>query len=682
VVPDLAGAHPELIGTRANEVVSLAPDLIHMVPIPPKTLTALADRAERTRFYPVARTARLAHGVAELLMDWARIQHPRGAVIALSDLDEADRTDRELVSILLRRCDPGLVRVLVGGFAGGEDADSTMAAALAAHAERVVGPPSPIAPPAGTDLAQLFIDSDGTSTDSASLQAYLDLDPAERARRHIARAETVVASGPPGVALGAIPYHLERGSAPVETLEKALVAAVEECFDRGFYDATLELALRGRELLGPEPSLAYWNLTNKAGACLSYLGRGLESFQYFDEMRRRSISADIHMNTAYNIAMLYTRHLPRHLHDENRALEWANTAIGIADRHPDPHQRVFFGAFMRNARALVELHRADLRGALNLVNEAIAMTDADLGPDEQLLHRSVLLYNRAQILAALGDPEAALLDYDEIIRRDPDYGDYYFERAGTRRVAGRSADALADYAEAIRLSPPFYEAHVNRADLLRELGDEQAALRDLDYVLTVEPDHLDSLVNRADVLIGMGEWERATSDIDHGLTVDPANPNLLTAQGSLLAESGDPLAALASYTAAIDQNPDFVAAWANRAVLRYGMGEIAEALSDLDAALQLSDDAELRMNRAIALQDLGRHREALADFDIAIADVGADDPELLYRRGLSRYETHDLQGARADWSRHLTLVDPEDSPYAQQIEVLLNAQPRTVESVA
>jgi hypothetical protein len=86
------------------------------------------------------------------------------------------------------------------------------------------------------------------------------------------------------------------------------------------------------------------------------------------------------MNSCYMMAMLYTRHLPPGDHDEFRALQWVNPAIAIADRHPDPHKRVFTGAFMRNARALVELHRGDPQGALTLVNEAIAMTDAEPRP--------------------------------------------------------------------------------------------------------------------------------------------------------------------------------------------------------------------------------------------------------------------------------------------------------------
>jgi tetratricopeptide (TPR) repeat protein len=679
VVPELLAVDRELVAARAIEIVTMAPELTSIVPVPPQTLTNLANRAERTRFYSVARTLRLSHGAAELLMDWAHVLHPGGVVISFADLDDADPCDREFVSVLLRRCDPNLVRVV----AEASSADDALGQALARYARPATRRPQATPDrPAGTDLAQLFIDSEGTDTDPAVSRAYAGLAAGERARRHTARAEALAALGEPSLRLGAIPYHLEHGIDPLSVGGQALAAACDDCFDLGCYEASLELALRGRELLagGEKPEL-YWNFTNKVGACLSYLKRGSRGFAYFDELRTITTNPDVHMNSCYMMAMLYTRHLPPGDHDEFRALQWVNTAIALADRHPDPHKRVFVGAFMRNARALVELHRGDPQAALTLVNEGIAMTDADLGPDEQLLHRSVLLYNRAQILNALGDYAASLRDYDVVISRDPEYGDYYFERAGVRRTAGEHDGALADYATAIRLSPPFHEAHYNRADLLRELGDDDGALRDLDYAIVLDPAHVDSLVNRVDVLLERGEAERARADIDAGLALDPGNANLLTARGSMLADLGAQDAAYASYTAALTEDPAYVAAWANRAVLAYSAGRPAAAVADLDQAIGLADDPWLRVNRAIALQDLDEHRRALADLDIAVAVIGDEDPSLLYRRGVSRHALADLDGALADWSAHLGAYGPcEGSPHTEEIRRLVGA--RLTESVS
>ena len=151
--------------------------------------------------------------------------------------------------------------------------------------------------------------------------------------------------------------------------------------------------------------------------------------------------------------------------------------------------------------------------------------------------------------------------------------------------------------------------------------------------------------------------------------MDPGNAHLLSARGMLLADTGDSNAAYASYTAAIEQDPDFAAAWANRAVLSYSEGRAADAASDLDHAIKLADDPELRANRAIALQDLGEHRRALEDLDIVVAALSDEDPGILYRRGLSRFATQDTDGALADWRAHLVAYPRgETSPHAAEIQ--------------
>ncbi|MFD9903299.1 tetratricopeptide repeat protein [Streptomyces sp. NPDC059063] len=667
LVPELLVKHPDAVAARATEITAIAPDLTPLVPRTPQTLTNLAGPKERTRFYPAPRAVRIAHGIAELALDWARLTHPGGAVIAFQDVDDADPTDRELVAIMLRRCDPAVLTVVTQSTGAADDA---LSAALTTYTTRAVNPPPrPPHRPEGTDLAQLYIDSDGTSGDPALLHAYQRLPARERALRHTARARHLAALDDPTLRYGAVPYHLEHGTDPAGAGVDALTEAVNGCFSAGFYEAVADLAERGRRLCADSGwSKAYRDFTHKTAACLCYLGRGHDAFAYLEEMRRSSTEPDVHMGTAYLAAMLYTRFLPRDDHDEDLALAWVNTAISIADSHPDPQRRVLARAFMRNARALVELHRGHVDRSLALVEEAIAITDADFGPDEQLLHRSVLLYNRAQVHGARKDHTASLRDYDDVIGQDPDYGDYYFERAAQHRALGRHEEALKDYAASIRLTPPFFEAHFNRADLLRDLGDDDGALKDLDYALDVEPGHLDSLLQRADLLLKRGDRAGARRDIEHGLAIDPHSPHFLAAQGELLEATGDTDAAYESYSAALKVEPEFVTAWVNRAVLAYATGHPGQAVDDLDRAIVLQDEAALRANRAVALQDLGDHRRALDDLDVAVPALAADDPDLLYLRGVSRHALSDTDGAMADWRAHLAAFGPDGtSPRAKEI---------------
>ena len=94
-----------MVAAHEIELRCVTPELRDRIPATRETLTSLAVPAERTRFYSRLRTLRIAHGLTEFLRDYAAaIGEPRSIVI--DHLDDADQTDQELVSVLLRRIDP------------------------------------------------------------------------------------------------------------------------------------------------------------------------------------------------------------------------------------------------------------------------------------------------------------------------------------------------------------------------------------------------------------------------------------------------------------------------------------------------------------------------------------------------------------------------------------------------
>ncbi|MEB3961400.1 hypothetical protein OKJ48_14250 [Streptomyces kunmingensis] len=113
-------------------------------------------------------------------------------------------------------------------------------------------------------------------------------------------------------------------------------------------------------------------------------------------------------------------------------------------------------------------------------------------------------------------------------------------------------------------------------------------------------------------------------------------------------------------------------------MLAFDAGRAGDAVADLDSALALSDDAELRANRALALQSLGEHRRAVADLDRALAVLDGDaDPELLYLRGVSRFGLADDVGGAADWRAYCAAYGPGDTtPHAEAIRARAGAAPR------
>ena len=646
VVPELMAVDPDLVKPSATAVVAIAPDLEGAAPVRPQTLTDLAQGDERTRFYPVQRTRDLAYMVSELVKVWGRSCHPEGVTLRFWELPEADPTDVLLFRTLQRRCDPAAVEVV----------DASPLGSVVQYS-------------GSSDAAQRYIDSDGTSTNPADLAGYEALADTDRKARHSERARLLVARAVFGEQLGAIPYHLERGEDPSEAAPW-LIEGQNQAFREGFYDAALDLGRRGRVLVSWTSNAKMHNyLTKRVIAALTYLGHCDDAMKVIDEHRRTTTEVAEQMNDAYMLSMIYTRHLPRERQDQDLALSWVNTALALAEGAPTPEKHAFYSAFMRNARALVEMHRGNFDGSLELVNEAIRIADERLDPEDHQLHRTVLLANRARLLVRMGDHDGAVQAFEGVLARDPEYHEPYFDRAVAHKARGDLHAALRDLDHAIELSPAFTDAYYNRADIHLELGDADAAFGDLSTVLDIDPDYADARLNRAAVLIGAGELDAAAADVERGLSVSPENANLWSAKGLVRSEQGAETEALECFATALALDPKLPDAYGNRAVLHFSAGRVADAAADLDQAIALSDTPVPRINRGIALQELGDAEAAIRDFDAALAMPGADVAEVLFRRGLSHHTLRRYDRATADWAEHLRVMAElgEVSEHVQQI---------------
>lgn len=635
LVPEMLRDEPELVRSHDIEVLSAAPDFRGVVPASRETLTSIAVPEERTRFYSRMRTLRIANGLVELVTDHlARSGAPRTLVV--DNAHEADHTDAEWLSVLLRRADPALLTVVV--CTAGKPPARVLADALVEYCAPVAAAARSVTSEAATSvvvpddrvepLATRYVDTDGTSDDPQLVAAYRQLDPARRAALHDRRAEALESRDRFSDRLGAVPYHREHGSDPAGSGAVALRAALDYCINMGFYHANIDFGERGRAVsVGPERNGRWLAFSTKMTTALAALDRPRDAENLFEEVRTRTVNPDYHMQAAYATSMLYTRFFEEGERDHPRAKALINQAIAFASLLEDPVRRSMETVFNQNGLALIEVHLKNLPEALRLVTEGIDRLDRELAPDQFRLHRSVLRYNRAQVLAGLGRLAEALADYTAVIEVDPHYAEYYLDRGNILRRLGRDSEALADYEAAIRMSPPFPEVFYNRADLLLSSGDIGAGMAGLDYVLEIDPDFVDAYVNRAGMYVQLGRYEDAAADVALGLELDPGNAHLHCVRGQVLAQRGDTVAALAAYDTAIGYDPGLQSAYGCRAEVVFDPDAPDAAIADLGLALELGDDAALRFNRATALRAAGRRDEAVTDLRRA-RELDPDDPDI------------------------------------------------------
>jgi tetratricopeptide (TPR) repeat protein len=638
LTPTILDRDPGLVRRYDLELLSAAPDLAPIVPSSRETLTSMAIPAERTRFYALLRTSRIANGLVEFVSGAlpGQLAGDGPPTLVVENVDQADGTDLEFLAAALRRIDPRRLTLVICSPA--EDlADEATLAVLRDRAKIVrIGPngssPAAGVSAAGHDLAWEFVGADGTTDHPDAIAAYEALEAGQRAPLHDRRAAELEARAqasdeklPP---LGALPYHLEHGRDPAGAGARALRAAQDYCIVMGFYEAAADYGQRGLALTDAvvQPEL-WWKFVVAQGLALSVLGRTKAALALYDQARRTSVDPNVHMAAAYSTAMLYTRHNDPAERDQDKAKAWLNSAIAMASLIANPSDRAFQGAFYRNGLALVEINLGSPAVALRLVDECIASLDRELRPDEHSLHRSVLKNNRARVYAALGRLDAALDDYAVVIAADPNHPEHYLERGGILRRLGRNAEAAADYATAIRLSPPFPEIYYNRGDLRLSLGDREGALADFSYALDLDPALTDAYVNRSGIYLEDGDIERARQDADAGLRYDQDNAYLHATLGGVHVAEGEPLAAVAAYDRALAADPALVAAWAGRAEALLQADDNDGAIASLNQALAVAEDAALLFNRAAVFGSAGRWADAAADLTRA-RELDPDDPDI------------------------------------------------------
>ncbi|MDQ2836472.1 MAG: tetratricopeptide repeat protein [Actinomycetota bacterium] len=644
LVPEAMSRRPDLVSRHEIEILTAAPGLSTIVPATLQTLTSLAVPDERTRFYSGLRTLRLAHGLAEFIQEYLGESGLGGRSASFDDLDRADRTDQEFLAVLLRRIDPQLLTIVVGCSAElaaveqptGPTIRPTaggLGAALVRYCQRIDSTPA-TSTVAGSDaeLARTYVFSDGTEDDPVVVAGYHSLGDPERRLLHDERATELDELADPATARGAIPFHRLLGSQPLVEGARAVNHALNDCMKLGFYDATIELCERGRAIVDwkDNPKLR-WLFTTKLPTSLSAIGRGDEAMAICNEARAWTQDPLIHRQLAYATSMLYIRHLDPEQRDTERALGWINEAVVISSLLDDPKEREFGIVFNQNGRALIEVRRGDAEAALDIVTAGIARLDAFLKPDEHLLHRSVLTYNRAQVLVGMERFDEALADYHAVMELDPNYPEYHFDVANLLHRLGRDDEALAEYETAMRLGPPFPELYYNRADLLAGMGDFDAALEGFSYVLELDPDYLDAYLNRAGLLADLGELAAAARDVEAGLALDDGNAHLLSLRGRLQLEAGQLDAARTSLDTAIVADPALSGAWALRGAVEFESGDLNGALRNLSTAVELSPDPAVLFNRGSVLQALGRWDEAAEDFDRVLL-LDPDEADALLQR--------------------------------------------------
>jgi tetratricopeptide (TPR) repeat protein len=130
----------------------------------------------------------------------------------------------------------------------------------------------------------------------------------------------------------------------------------------------------------------------------------------------------------------------------------------------------------------------------------------------------------AEALAAAGQAEAAIAEYREALRRDPDRHPSAWNNLGFQYLQlGRSAEASAALRRAVALDPAFVEARANLGAALLGSNDLDGAAEQFEAALRYQPEYVPALGNLGVIRMRQGRTAEARRFFERVLVLTPGD---------------------------------------------------------------------------------------------------------------------------------------------------------------
>ena len=214
---------------------------------------------------------------------------------------------------------------------------------------------------------------------------------------------------------------------------------------------------------------------------------------------------------------------------------------------------------------------------------------------------------------------AALVDFQEVLRRNSRFADIHHLAGLCLSFLGHADSALLAFDKAVALNERYIEAHINRAITLNEVGrfeeaqaafataaeyETQAAGR---YPAAVSAKLANGHANLGDLYLGAGAAAEAAQQYRLALDIRPQFHDIRNRLAEALMQLGELEAAATELEVVLSSHHRFIAARLNLGLVRYRMGDSTNARREWETASE-QQPANPQVRAYLAMLDHNENR--------------------------------------------------------------------------
>lgn len=156
-------------------------------------------------------------------------------------------------------------------------------------------------------------------------------------------------------------------------------------------------------------------------------------------------------------------------------------------------------------------------------------------------------YNQGLDKLGRNDYKAAIKEFTQVLKFNPDYDMAYVNRGDAHRQIGEYQAAVDDYTKALQTNPTFTYLHNNRGSLREALGDIKGAIEDYNQAIESYPEEGIGYSNRGSARYKLGDIQGAMEDLNEAIRINPGYAGGYANRANVYAKLGKLEEAMADY---------------------------------------------------------------------------------------------------------------------------------------